>query len=206
MKKIPNYLEDAVWSKDEISDPYQTIAEFFDAANVVSHKQNIKNAIKAAWSDRICNKKNPGVLLHHFKLLESVINAAYLINNEKKKSPLSIGKDDVFNPNLFCGRNDGLTKMDYFPRMLSLKEYVNPYVVFKRFFKFKPLTEWKQELNDIVEFALIETSFWDVGIEFNTLQIFLHLTKLVEAVHLVDVREVTHIGGRIKNRPSFTKP
>jgi len=84
--------------------------------------------------------------------------------------------------------------------MLSLKEYSDPYVVFKRFFKFLSLAEWKRELNDILEYALVTTSFWDAGIEANSLSIFIHLTKLVEAVQLIDVREINHIGGNIKNK------
>jgi hypothetical protein len=55
-------------------------------------------------------------------------------------------------------------------------------------------------LNDILEYALVTTSFWDAGIEANSLSIFTHLTKLVEAIHLIDVREINHIGGNIKNR------
>jgi hypothetical protein len=77
---------------------------------------------------------------------------------------------------------------------------MNPYVTLKRFFKFLDLAEWKRELKDIVEYALSTTSFADAGIEFNTLPIYLHLMKLVEAVHLIDVREINHVGGHIKNR------
>ena len=205
MKEQPEYLASSLWYKEEITDPYQTIAEFFSAADVVSHKKTIKAAISAAWSNRIWRKKNPGDLLYDFKLLESVINAAYLLNKEKKKSPLRIGSDNAFNPNLYCGWHHGLTEWDYFPRMLTFKEYANPYVVFKRFFKFLSLAEWKRELNDILEYALVNTSFSDIGLEFNTLQIIIHLTKLVEAVHLIDVREINHIGGNIKNRQKERK-
>jgi len=200
MKQQPEYLATSLWYKEEIADPYQTIAEFFSAADVVSHKKTIKAAISAALSDHICNKKNPGDLLYDFKILESVVNATYLLNKEKKKSPLRIGKDNAFNPNLFCGWHAEMTEWDFFPRMLSFKEYSDPYVVFKRFFKFLSLAEWKRELNDILEYALVTTNFWDAGIETNSLSIFIHLTKLVEAVHLIDVREINHIGGNIKNR------
>jgi len=200
MKQQPEYLATSLWYKEEIHDPYQTIAEFFSAADVVSHKKTIKAAIGAALSDHICNKKNPGDLLYYFKLLESVVNAAYLLNQEKKKSPLRIGKDNAFNPNLFCGWHAGMTEWDYFPRMLSFKEYNDPYVVFKRFFKFLSLAEWKREFNDKLEYVLVTTSFWDAGIVANSLSIFIHLTKLIEAVHLIDVREINHIGGNIKNR------
>jgi len=105
--------------------------------------------------------------------------------------------ENVLPPACIPGTHPGT---DYFPRMLSLKEYSDPYVVFKRFFKFLSLAEWKRELNDILEYALVTTSFWDAGIEANSLSIFIHLTKLVEAVHLIDVREINHIGGNIKNK------
>jgi len=200
MKKQPEYLESSLWYREEISDPYQVIAEFFSAADVVSHRKNIRDAIKAACSDYICNKRNPGDLLYDFKLLESVINAAYLLNKEKKKSPLTINKDNLFNPNLYCGWHADLTEWDYLPRMLSLKEYINPYLVFKRFFKYLTLAEWKRELNYILEYALGRKSLGEAGIEFDTLPIYFHLTKLIEAAHLIDVREVNHIGGTIKNR------
>jgi hypothetical protein len=35
----------------------------------------------------------------------------------------------------------------------------------------------------------------EAGKDFDTLPIYFHLTKLVEAVHLIDVREINHIGG-----------
>jgi hypothetical protein len=200
MKKQPEYLESSVWYREEIFDPYQVIAGFFSAADVVSHKKSIKNAIIAACSDQICNKKDPSGLMWHFELLESVINAAFIINKEKKQSPLSINNNDLFNPNLFCGWDRGLTAWDFFPRALSLKEYIDPYLVFKRFFKLLTLSEWKRELKDILDHALGITSFAEAGIDFNCLPIYLNLTKLIEAVHLIDVREVNYIGDMIKNR------
>ena len=172
MKPDHDYIDTSIWYKEEITDPYQVIAEFFAAADVASHRKDIKDAI----------------------------NAAYLINKEKKKSPLSIGKDDLFNPNLFCSWHADLTAWDFFPRSLSLKEYIDPYWAFKRFFKHLSLPEWKRELHDIVEYALVETSFPEACIDFDTLPIYFHLTKLIEAAHLIDVREITHIGGIIKNR------
>jgi len=35
--------------------------------------------------------------------------------------------------------------------------------------------------------------------------LYSHLTKLVEAAHLIGVREVNHIGGRIKRRIDKTR-
>jgi hypothetical protein len=81
-----------------------------------------------------------------------------------------------------------------------LKEYKNPYVVFKRFFKFKELPKWKSDLQDILSYALGKDTLFEAGVYIDCLSIYLHLTKLIEAAHLVDAREIYHIGGMIKNR------
>jgi len=200
MKQEHDYIDTSIWYKNEITDPYQTITELFTAADLAYYRITIKAALNAACSDKVWDKTSPGDLLWFLERLESGINAAYLINKEKKKSPLSIGKDDVFNPNLYCSWHADQGEWDFFPRSLSLKEYIDPYLVFKRFFKYLTLAEWKDELRELMEFALGKTSFSEACVDFDTLQIYFHLTKLVEAAHLIDVREITHIGGRIKNR------
>jgi hypothetical protein len=200
MKQENDYIDTSIWHKNEITDPYQTIAEFFTAADLVYYRKTIKDALNAACSDKVWNKTSPGDLLWFFERLESVINAAYLINKDKKKSPLSIGKEDVFNPNLYCSWHADQAEWDFFPRSLSLKEYIDPYLAFKKFFNYLTLPEWKDELHDLMEFALGKTSFSEACVDFDTLTIYFHLTKLVEAAHLIDVREITHIGGMIKNR------
>jgi len=200
MKQEHNYLDSSIWYKEEIKDPYQTFAEYFSAADLVSHKKTVKEALNAASSDHIWGKRNPGDLLFSLGQLESIINAAFIINKEKKKSPLFIENDSLIDPNLFRGWIGGVTDWDYFPRMLSLKEYKDPYAAFKRFFKFQTLEEWKTDLQTISEYALVKTSLFEACIGIDTLSIYIHLTKLIEAAHLIDVRENTHIGGHIKNR------
>jgi hypothetical protein len=195
MKSAKNYLQTSLWYKEKITDPYQVIAEFFCSAGLTVYRKCIKDSLKAASGNHIWRKYNPGDLLYEFKMLESVINAAYLINKENKKSPIKIEKEGSFNPNLFCGWHVDSTQWDYFPRVLSFKEYVNPYLTFKRFFKYLSLPKWKQELQDLLEYALVETSLAEAGIEKDMLSLYLHLTKLIEAAHLIDVRETTHIGG-----------
>jgi hypothetical protein len=200
MKKHEDYLATSLWYREEITDPYQVIAESYDFADVAFYRKLIKNVLLAAGSEKVCRKDDPGNLLYELKMLESVINAAYLINKEKKVSPFTIGEGDVFNKNLFCGRNGRDNEWDYFPRSLSMKEFIDPYLVFKRFFKYKDLDSWKEDLEIILNFALTKGSITGSGEEIDLLPIYIHLTKLVEAAHLIDVRETTHIDGRIKNR------
>jgi hypothetical protein len=200
MSQKHDYIESSIWYKEEISDPYQVIAEFFSAADLNSNRKIIKDLLFAANSEKIYNKDAPGDLLFHMKLFESLINAAYLINQEKKKSPLEIQNYEMFNPNLYRGWDKDSTDWDFLPRTLSLKEYKNPYVVFKRFFKFMDLPSWKKDLQEILDYALVKDSLFEAGVFINCLSIYLYLTKLIEAAHVIDARETYHIGGIIKNR------
>jgi hypothetical protein len=134
--------------------------------------------------------------------MESIVNAAYLINQEEKKSPLNIAPNDIFNKNLYCGIKTYLSEWDYLPRFLSMKEYVNPYLAFKKFFKYQDLEKWKEDLHEILDYALVKDNFFNAGIEIDIFSIYFHLSKLVEAAHLIDVREVNHVAGHIKNKVS----
>lgn len=193
-----DYLETSIWYKERIKDPYQVIAAFFSAADIASHRKRIRVFLKASCSDKIWRKDNPGDLLHDFKLIESVINAAYVLNKEKKKSPIEITSYDLLNRNLYS--NDMDNDWNCFPRSLSRKEYINPYRVFKNFFDYQELEKWKKELQAILNYALVSTGLTESETELNVLSIYIHLNKLVEAAHLIDVREITHIEGHIKNR------
>ena len=200
MKQEQNYIETSIWYKDEITDPDQIIAEFFSAAGLDANRKIIRNLLFAANSTKVYNKDLPGDLLYHMGLFESLINAAYLINQQKRKSPLEISNYDVFNPNLFRGWGRDTTDWEFIPHSLSLKEYTNPYVVFKRFFKFEELSKWKSDLRDILNYALTKESLFEAAVYIDCLSIYLHLTKLIEAAHLIDVREIYHIGGMMKHR------
>jgi len=114
-----DYSKTSLWYREKINDPYQIIAEFFAAADIASHRKTIKGVLRAVYSNRIWRKESPSDLLYDFKLFESVINAAYLINKEDKKSELTIGHKDMFNPNLYVGWHANSTEWDYFPRLLS---------------------------------------------------------------------------------------
>lgn len=195
------YLKTSVWFKDKITDPYQIIAAFFDAADIAHHRKIIRNILQVACSERCWEKQEQGHLLYEFSLLESVINAAWVLDQEKKKDPLLINPEDVFNPNLFVGWHGKLTKWDFLPRSLSYKEFANPYRVFKRFFRFQDITHWKEQLQLLMDYSLRSMNLLELE-DIRPLSLYFQLTKLVEAAHLIDVREVNHVGGHIKNRIS----
>jgi len=200
MNKEHDYLKTSIWYKEEITDPYEVIGEFFHDSDLPTHREMTAEMLLAAHSDRVYDLTTPGDLLLQFKFMESVINAAYLINKEEKESLLKIQKSDVFNPNLYCSWHKDLTEWDFFPRELSLKEYINPYLVFRRFFKYKELSEWKEVLQEILDYALARDSIFEAGMNIDTLSVYFYLSKLIEAAHLIDVREVNQTKGYIKSR------
>lgn len=200
MKHEHDYLKTSIWYRAEIIDPYEVVAEFFNDSDIATHREMTRDILLAACSDKIYNKDSPGDLLLQFEFIESVINAAYLINEEGKESPIKIEKKDVLNPNLYCSWHKDLTEWDFFPRVLSLEEYINPYLVFRHFFERKALPEWKRELKEILDYALARDSLFEAGMAIDPLSTYLYLSKLMEAAHLIDVREINHIGGHIKNR------
>ena len=200
MQEQHDYLKSSFWCKEEIIDPYQTIALIFDEANVSIYRNNIKNILRTTHSYRRWKEHPLNNPFFTFEKLELMMNAAYLINKESKHSPLNISMSDIFNPNLYYGWHANYTAWDYFPKMLSFEEYANPYLTIKRFFNYKNLLDWKKLLKSLSEYAFSSKSITEDIDDFDCISIYHYLVKLVEALHLIDVREVNHVGGIIKNR------
>lgn len=197
-KKKHDYLVGSRWSKTQIADPYEAIAECFTSCHLTDFRKFITGVFLFIYRDKIYNKTTPSTLLVDFQILELLINAAYLINKKRKKSPIMIMDNEAFNKNLYC-KNSGSCEWDLFPRFLSLKEYKNPYKVFKDFFKYRELDEWKQDLEEILSSTLSKYADY-AELNVHVLPMYIHLMKLIEAAHLIDVRETTHVHGHIKNR------
>ena len=198
-QKHRDYLESSIWYRETITDPYQVIAEAFSFCEIAEYRKSIKAILLSSQSNKVYNRDSPTDLLFQFRMMESVINACYLINKEKKESPLIIGEDDYINKNLYYGRRSGSDGWDYFPRCLSRKEFINPYLNLKRFFQLQDIKQWKIDLEAVLNKALSNTNE-QLEINIDILSMYFYLTKLFEAAHLIDVREVTHVGGYIKNR------
>ncbi|RFM26995.1 hypothetical protein [Deminuibacter soli] len=197
---MKDYIKTSIWYREEITDPYQIIANYFDFATVADYRHQVLQMIKKAYTKGIWQKRCPANVLFSFEQLEGLINAAYLIDKENKNGQLKIQRSEAFNPNLFRGWIGRLSDWDYFPRSLSFKEYTNPYLVFKRFFKYRELGDWKKALKPLQEYVLSPDPVFECMESADSLQIYRYLLKLIEAAHLIDVREINHVGGRIKNR------
>ena len=197
MKQKHDYLVTSLWYKEKIKDPFQVIAAAFSFADMTFYRKLVKRLLQTAHSEKVYSKDSPGNLLFDMKMLESLINAAYLIVKQKHKSPLVISASDIMNKNTYFGGRPG-DEWDFLPHSLSKKEFSDPYLVFTRFFEHQPLDKWKKDLEEVLNYSLSNNAHDDVEIDF--LSLYLYLNKIVEAAHLIDVREVIHIEGRLRNR------
>src|SRR5665647_2192087 len=82
-------------------------------------------------------------------------------------------------------------------RVFCLKRsIVIPTQYSENFFKYQYLESWLTTWKNIVDGALCPE---EARFSINELTIYTHLVKLVEAAHLIDVRETVHVRGHLKN-------
>ncbi|MEO6683511.1 MAG: hypothetical protein ABIN48_11880 [Ginsengibacter sp.] len=184
------------WFDKDITDPYQVVAEFFSHAEVYHFRSVIKKLLFYAESDKIYKGKPPADVYLYMRIIDSLIRAAYVLK-DKKKGSVKVLKVDVFNKKYYCSHYKFSNEWTDFPRSLALEEFCNPYQVFRKFFKYQDLEKWIRDLELITDTALTPARGC---LMLDRLVTYFHLVKLIEAAHLIDVREVTHIGETLKNR------
>jgi hypothetical protein len=184
------------WVNEIITDPYQVIAESFFCSGFYNLKSTIKKLMEYCISPKMYKDKPAADVLLYMRIIHSVIKAAHILK-EKQFSELVINKNDLLNNKYFFSSRMLDDDWTDFPRFLSRKEYCNPYSVFRKFFKYQSLDGWLTIWRDIIDGALCPE---EARFSINELTVYTYLVKLVEAAHLIDVRETVHIRGRLKNR------
>jgi hypothetical protein len=195
-KVSEDIFETECWSYKVINDPYQVFAESFSMAGMAHLRSFIKKILHYAEANEIYRQESPCDVLLRMRVIRSLIKAADCLK-EKKSGSIIDSAEDVFNKKYYCSQYLSSSQWDDFPRFLSLKEFCNPYKVFKKFFKYQDAHAWLHDLLETVDCALSKNN-GELG--FEMVVIYSHLVKLAEAAHLINVREVTHIGGVLKNR------
>ena len=195
-EKIKERFETESWCYRIIGDPYQVLAEVFSHAEMPHFRKVISQLVHAAEAEEIYTKKSPCDVLLYMKIIRSLMEVAYVLK-EKKTGPIEVSPGDISNKNYYCSNYQIATEWKDLPRFLSTKEFCNPYKAFRKFFRYKKLTEWLHDWEELVEAAL-SNNCGGLGLEMT--KVHSCLVKLVEAGHLINVREVNHIDGRLKNR------
>ena len=175
-------------------DPYKVIENFFSFAPVEQHRKYIYSMLTAAYSEDYWRKSDPGELLLFQQNMIDLIKATYLFASGEKKSIRKkmavVEKGDVdqmIDPATYFGRHQGNAMWAFFPRYLSRKEFINPYLAVEKFFDFRSLDRWLTEFKELINYALSPYGN-ESALEFDYLKINNLLQKLNEASHLIHVR------------------
>lgn len=206
------HLSDEPFSgRKGIEDPYQVITAFFDYCSLSSHRQYITTWLAAVNASDYWRGSSPADLLFYYELLNSLIRAVYRIYAEDKPRKTAVdllqekgykAETNLLHPALYFNWEKDYALWEFFPRSLSLEEYVDPYIVLRNFFTFYNLAEWEHELHELLSDGLSRNSASVMyGEERDILLIRDHLEKLIDAVHLIDVRRTEHETILKKNKP-----
>jgi hypothetical protein len=174
---------------------YQTIHNFFDCYGFCNAKLKLSRMIKTADSGKSWNGRSPSELLYFTEKLEGLIDAVYSIVHRFEYRPeIILSKninEDIWNLTdypIYCGWYGNSSPWDFFPRHLSKKEFLNPYKALEKFTKYTNHFRWKDLVRDILFNALSAVYLDEFDNGKRILRTYIHLHKLIEATHLIEVR------------------
>lgn len=183
-KKQRHLRNHSIWYREKIDDPIQVIHNFFDAYSLMNFKTYFYEVLNATSADHFYQKGSPSDVLYNLERLESMINVAYLINEENLEvADIDPNPRDVRS----CAAN-----YEMIPSMLSKEEMLNPQEVLKSFFSYKSLKEWKETLIEINDFALSKHPAHEWGVWIDVLPVFIYSVKLAEVLYLIGNSQKNH--------------
>jgi len=179
-----------------MSDPRTVIQDFFSALPLPQYRKYINSCLRAANSRHYWTKEDPGSLLYFQQKIEDLMDAAKLLSNGKagSKKPKTVLSPEelereMIDPVLYMDKYQGHTQWETFPRYLTKKEFLDPYLVFRRFFRYKSRNSWRNDFREIIFYALSPHSCSEDLVDLDLLKMSRHLLKLTEAAHLVLLRD-----------------
>jgi len=167
----PDIFETQCWAYRIIHQPQELLAESFDYATPGRFRKYIQWTLQAAAEPRICTKEEPGQLMAAFLVINSVMLAAEVLLQQHQAGEEPLPDTDEPLPSKL--------------RLLGRKDKADPYRVFRRFFKCRSTSLWKQDLNRALGYALSRAAVDDT---MNLLPVYWHVTYLIEAAWVVHLR------------------
>lgn len=177
----------------EINNPLAAIKSFYEYIDFPTARKYMQLWFKFIFKDEFWDERSPNSLFYYYERVEALVEAAFLLSEYRpaKQPGVILQNDDdeidLLNPLLYYPNSSKFNAWDYFPRHLSKKEFLNPYLVFRKIFKQYELYEWRYILHELLGKGLSMTQLeGDDG--FNILFVNRHLEKLLEASNLINIR------------------
>lgn len=188
----------------EVADAYQAIAGFFDYYALVQARKRLQDCMATAHSRWGCKGPEASGVLYFFEQLDTLMNAAFVLVQYGSRRPEALreGGDapDLTGFSDYCGWVPRYTPWDYFPRHLSAGEYGDPYRALRKVATRYDRHEWKDIFRILIYSVLGRERLQDFDEGLNTHRLYLLLNKLLEATHLIEVRAITEVDGRVQKK------
>ena len=133
--------------------------------------------------------------------------AALTIHRTEKKRPAALvtlapnEQPSLTAYGQYCGWHYQSDPWFFFPRSLSRREYADPYGVFKQVATRGGRKRWRFRLQELQFHALSTASVNEnEDVDLDALRLYLLLSKLIEAAHLIEVRAIGEIGGEPRHK------
>jgi hypothetical protein len=187
-------------------DPFCTIEDFFSALSLPDYRKYILSMLKAAGSRYCWREEDPGSLLYFQQKMTDLMKAAHSLAKtggnsrpgfERARLVPDLLDRETLDPSLYSDKRAGNSAWSLFPRFLSGREFIDPYRAFRTFFAKKSIKTWKKDLKEIIFYALSPHDSKEDLMDFDFLRINLSLQKLVEAAHLIWIREINPTSTKI---------
>ncbi|PIF46487.1 hypothetical protein CLU96_3525 [Chryseobacterium sp. 52] len=167
MKKNRTDFDTRFWAVRRKHSGLQLMETFFQFNDLADSKEKLNNIINCAVKRDSWITEDPSAIFHFRQSMQSFIRAGYLITLTEKKSTITTQREDI-SP-LLLG-------------LLSEKEYQNPLLVFKKAFREYSVQEFDYFISGMVYFSL---GVYDRLPERNIVSPYIHLTKMLDAAHLI---------------------
>lgn len=186
-----------VWGYLTFSDPYKVIKQIFSFANIDFYRDFISDILLSSSRKKPYKKGDAGQIMFIMDGIFCLLQAGFAMSKKKKRSLLDIRDADIINSNFYTlGRSETAQWTD-FPRSLSKDEVLDPYRAFGKLFRHCGPDKLYNIMKQLMEDAC---GSYSTDSYENTFEIYVHLTKLFEAAHLIYVRELEHVRNWRLNR------
>ncbi|HEY4148057.1 MAG TPA: hypothetical protein VGM41_03975 [Chitinophagaceae bacterium] len=183
---------------DELANPRLVFCRTFDEQiNMPDARKYLEKWLCATFYDKpVLNRRFLLLLMGIHEDMLRLLEAAHLLRLEDpERRKASCAEEQVYGPGLpepelYCSSsNKHYTAWHYLPRYISRKEFANPYRVFDKLCAWKTLPQWRDALQNFFSAAVSGSRIYECQNDENVYLTCRHLLRLVEAAHLVKVRE-----------------
>lgn len=188
-------METQTFQDKDMQYAYRSIHDFFDSYHLWSAVTEVQRTIKAAAYYKACKLHNPYRPIYFMEKLELLVNAAfsitksYLISDRTMlTTTTATGDPDLLRSKDFVSTGRYATIWNNMPRHLTAAQYQQPWKALKKFTAYRSAEEWKQTCKDMAEYALTNNAIDEEYPCYQILGIRLHLLRLIEACHLLEIR------------------